>query len=73
MAAQYPLGSGLPAIPGRHLDEFVFRFNRRNSRTRGMLFYRVPVLAVGYDPVRYSEGVRPANTRANEVQEGERT
>ena len=24
-----------------YLDEFVFRFNRRRSRSRGMLFYRV--------------------------------
>ena len=24
-----------------YLDEFVFRFNRRNSRSRGMLFYRL--------------------------------
>ena len=37
-----------------YLDEFVFRFNRRNSRSRGLLFYRVLELAVGHDPVRYS-------------------
>jgi hypothetical protein len=24
-----------------YLDEFVFRFNRRRSRSRGMLFYRI--------------------------------
>lgn len=24
-----------------YLDEFVFRFNRRNSRSRGLLFYRL--------------------------------
>jgi hypothetical protein len=38
-----------------YLDEFVFRFNRRNSRSRGLLFYRVLELAVGHDPVRYSD------------------
>lgn len=38
-----------------YLDEFVFRFNRRTSRSRGMLFYRVLHLAIGHDPVRYRE------------------
>jgi transposase-like protein len=38
-----------------YLDEFVFRFNRRKSRSRGLLFYRVLELAVGHDPVRYSD------------------
>jgi len=38
-----------------YLDEFVFRFNRRTSRSRGMLFYRVMELAVGQEPVRYHE------------------
>ncbi len=35
--------------------EFVFRFNRRRSRSRGMVFYRVLELAVAHDPVRYRE------------------
>jgi len=35
-----------------YLDEFVFRFNRRPSRSRGLLFYRVLGLAVAHDPVR---------------------
>jgi transposase-like protein len=38
-----------------YLDEFVFRFNRRRSRSRGMLFYRVMELAVAHAPVRYRE------------------
>lgn len=38
-----------------YLDEFVFRFNRRTSRSRGMLFYRVMELAVRHEPVRYHE------------------
>lgn len=38
-----------------YLNEFVFRFNRRKSRSRGLLFYRVLELAVGHDPVRYSD------------------
>jgi len=46
-----------------YLNEFVFRFNRRHSRSRGMVFYRV--LAVGHDPVRYKDivaGDRPRKT-----------
>ena len=38
-----------------YLDEFVFRFNRRRSRSRGMVFYLVLELAAGHNPVRYSE------------------
>ncbi len=33
-----------------YLDEFTFRFNRRNSRARGMLFYRLLQQAVETDP-----------------------
>lgn len=36
-----------------YMNEFVFRFNRRNSRSRGMVFYRLLQLAVDHDPVRY--------------------
>lgn len=38
-----------------YLNEFVFRFNRRRSRSRGMVFYRVIELAVAHDPVRYQD------------------
>jgi hypothetical protein len=38
-----------------YLDEFVFRFNRRTSRSRGLVFHRVLELAVGHDPVRYRD------------------
>lgn len=44
-----------PAHLQSYLDEFVFRFNRRRSRARGMLFYRVLQLAVAHDPVRYRD------------------
>jgi len=33
-----------------YLDEFTFRFNRRRSSTRGMLFYRLLQQAAGTDP-----------------------
>jgi hypothetical protein len=34
----------------RYLEEFAFRFNRRNSPTRGMLFYRLAQQAVSVKP-----------------------
>ena len=34
-----------------YLDEFTFRFNRRRSRSRGMLFYRLVQQAVAVDPI----------------------
>ena len=34
-----------------YLDEFVFRFNRRNSRSRGMLFYRLVQQSLQLEPV----------------------
>jgi transposase-like protein len=45
-----------------YLDDFVFRFNRRRSRSRGLVFYRLLELAAGHDPVRYRDiaaGKRP--------------
>jgi len=36
---------------GYYLDEFTFRFNRRTSRSRGKLFYRLVQQAVAIDPV----------------------
>jgi len=47
-----------------YLDEFVFRFNRRRSRSRGMVFYRVLELAVGHDPVRYDDLIIHRQPRA---------
>lgn len=36
-----------------YLDEFVFRFNRRTSKSRGLLFYRLLQQAVVTKPVTY--------------------
>jgi hypothetical protein len=36
-----------------YLDEFTFRFNRRRSRHRGLLAYRLPEGAVSTDPHPY--------------------
>jgi hypothetical protein len=38
-----------------YLDEFTFRFNRRQSRHRGKLFYRLLQQAVAVDPVPYTD------------------
>jgi transposase-like protein len=38
---------------GYYLDEFTFRFNRRLSADRGMLFYRLIQQAVAVDPTPY--------------------
>jgi hypothetical protein len=44
-----------PAHLPAYLNEFAFRFNRRRSRSRGLVFYRVLELATGHDPVRYDD------------------
>ena len=36
-----------------YLDEFTFRFNRRRSRSRGKLFYRLLQQAVAVAPEAY--------------------
>ena len=38
-----------------YLDEFTFRFNRRNAKARGLLFYRLLQQAVATDPHPYRE------------------
>ena len=59
LAKRWLLGTHQGAADDAHLasylNEFVFRFNRRRSRSRGMLFFRVLELAVAHDPVRYHD------------------
>lgn len=52
-------GSVTAAHLDAYLDEFAFRFNRRKSRRRGMLFYRLIENAVVTKPTRY----RPSRAR----------
>jgi transposase-like protein len=51
------LGTHQGAVSLRHLDyyldEFTFRFNRRRSRSRGKLFYRLLQQAVAVEPAPY--------------------
>ena len=48
-------GSVQPEHLDAYLDEFVFRFNRRTSGSRGMLFYRLLQQAVVTKPVTYRD------------------
>lgn len=41
-----------------YLNEFVFRFNRRNSKSRGMLSWRLIQLAVACNPTTRDEIIR---------------
>lgn len=53
------LGTHQGAVSGKHidyyLDEYTFRFNRRSSRARGLLFYRLCQQAVQVGPVPYAQ------------------
>lgn len=59
LAKRWLLGTHQGSVDAAHLpgylNEFVFRFNRRRSRSRGLVFYRVLELAAGHDPVRYRD------------------
>lgn len=52
------LGTHQGAVEHEHLDdylnEFVFRFNRRTSKSRGKLFYRLAQQAVSVPPAPYN-------------------
>lgn len=48
-------GAVQPSHLGYYLDEFVFRFNRRTSDSRGLLFYRLIQQAVSISPVKVED------------------
>jgi len=56
------LGTHQGAISPEHLDyyldEFTFRFNRRTSRSRGKLFYRLVQQAMSTEPAPYKKLVK---------------
>ena len=54
-------GSVQPAHLDAYLDEFVFRFNRRTSHSRGLLFYRLLQQAVVTAPVTYADVIRTSD------------
>jgi len=53
------LGTHQGSVSGKHLDyyldEYTFRFNRRKSKARGLLFYRLLQQAVMTTPTSYKE------------------
>ena len=59
------LGSHQGAVSAEHLDyyldEFSFRFNRRKSRSRGKLFFRLVEQAVAVEPTTYRSIIESAN------------
>ncbi len=73
------LGTHQGAVGNEHLDaylnEFAFRFNRRASRRRGLLFYRLLEHAVATAPLHYREMIatpRPGS-RTPKAPTGRRT
>ncbi|MBL5973347.1 MAG: IS1595 family transposase [Candidatus Leucobacter sulfamidivorax] len=68
LAKRWLLSTHQGAVDRAHLDEylgeFCFRFNRRTSNSRGLLFYRVLELAVGHSPVRYKDLARGTRSRS---------
>lgn len=67
LTKRWLLGTHQGAVDAAHLpnylNEFVFRFNRRNARSRGMLFYRVLEMAIAHAPVRYQELIAASRPR----------
>lgn len=51
-----------------YLDEYTFRFNRRTSRSRGLLFYRLLPNAVALEPVRFKEITLSVRGRNHKIQ-----
>lgn len=51
-------GAGTTEHLPEYLDEFVFRFNRRHSRKRGLVFMRLLQRAVGSGPIGYRSMIR---------------
>ena len=70
LAKRWLLGTHQGSVDEAHLqsylDEFVFGSNRRRSRSRGMVFYRVRELAVSHEPIRYRDLDTPRTFIPNE-------
>jgi transposase-like protein len=62
-------GAVQPSKLDHYLDEFVFRFNRRKSLSRGMLFYRLLEQAVVTAPTTYQNVVnKPKSSKMHTVE-----
>jgi transposase-like protein len=62
LAKRWLLGTHQGSVDEAHLqsylDEFTFRFNRRSSRRRGLLFYRLLQQAILTDPIKLQRILR---------------
>ena len=56
-------GSVSPEHMQAYCDEWVFRFNRRNARSRGLLFYALLQQAIEGQPVTYRSLRKTGRTR----------
>jgi ISXO2-like transposase domain len=65
------LGTHQGAVAPQHLpyylDEFTFRFNRRKSKSRGKLFFRLMQQAVSTPPATYDTMVKRSKSVAQPV------
>jgi transposase-like protein len=63
------LGTHQGAVSPKHLDfyldEFTFRFNRRSSKSRGKLFYRLAQQAMAANPVPLEQILHPDDGSRN--------
>src|SRR5580658_8651034 len=67
------LGTHQGAVAPQHLsyylDEFTFRFNRRRSKSRGKLFFRLMQQAVGTSPKTYDTLIGGTKTAKRAAQQ----
>jgi hypothetical protein len=65
------MGTHQGAVSHDHLDdylnEFVFRFNRRKSASRGKLFFRLAQQAVQVAPAPYATLITPQHVEGGGV------
>ena len=68
---RWMLGTHQGAVAPRHLpyylDEFTFRFNRRRSKSRGKLFFRLMQQAVHTPPATYDTMVKRSKVATQPV------
>jgi transposase-like protein len=66
------MGTHQGAVSHKHLDyyldEFTFRFNRRKSKSRGKLFFRLAQQAVTVAPITRFQIVHPDDARGGKTQ-----
>lgn len=68
---RWPMGTHQGAAGDKHVDyypnEFTFRFNRRESRIRGKLFFRLARQVVAIEPSTYDMMIRQPRAQAQKA------